>query len=319
MNESEKKIYSDWVAKFSDLPIFLEPWWIESVTSGKWDVVFSKRKDGTIKAAWPLFILKRWGKCIIKMPKQTQYLGPWLEYPDGLNRQNRIISYENEVYNDLIKQLPKNVYFKQRVSYTMKNWLAFYWGKFNCQPLYTYRLNLIKPLVEIYQGFEPNIKQDISKAEKILSILEIDDIDLFYDINKMSFARQKKRMPYSLDFARRIDKQLSERGRRRITIAIDEKQRIHSAIYIIIDNNCAYYLWGGSNPDLRNSGANSLLLWDSIKFAKERAIYFDFEGSMIRGVEKFVRAFGGEQTQYFEIYQSHWLIELAKKIKGAFK
>jgi len=185
--------------------------------------------------------------------------------------------------------------------------------------MYTYRINLATEIDGIYQAIESNIKQDISKAEKILKIQEIDDIDKFYDINEKSFIRQNKKMPYSREFSRAIDAELKLRGKRRITIAVDEQDQIHAGVYIIFDSSCAYYLWGGGDPALRNSGATSLLLFDAIRDAKNKVMAFDFEGSMIKGVEKYVRAFGGTQTQYFEISKSTFIVSAAKQIKGFFK
>jgi hypothetical protein len=60
----------------------------------------------------------------------------------------------------------------------------------------------------------------------------------------------------------------------------------------------ASYLMGGSDPSLRTSGAMSLLMWEAIKFAGQVARRFDFEGSMLRPVERFFRAFGGRQVSF---------------------
>lgn len=61
---------------------------------------------------------------------------------------------------------------------------------------------------------------------------------------------------------------------------------------------------GGGDPDLRNSGATSLCIWEAILFASTIVKKFDFEGSMIESIEKFFRAFGASQTPYFEIYKT---------------
>jgi len=58
---------------------------------------------------------------------------------------------------------------------------------------------------------------------------------------------------------------------------------------------------GGGNPSLRNSGAHSLILWEAIRYVADYAETFDFEGSMLPGVERFFREFGAIQTPYFTI------------------
>ena len=89
--------------------------------------------------------------------------------------------------------------------------------------------------------------------------------------------------------------------REKILIAEDEQGRRHAGVYIVWDNTSAYYLMGGGDPDLRNSGATSLCMWEAIQFASTVTQRFDFEGSMMEPVEKFFRAFGATQTPYFSI------------------
>ena len=84
-------------------------------------------------------------------------------------------------------------------------------------------------------------------------------------------------------------------------MAVDHRHNIHSVAYFIWDNHSVYYLMGGSNPSLRNSGAASLLMWEGIIFAIKNNKQFNFEGSMHEHIERFFRAFGAEQTPYYKI------------------
>jgi hypothetical protein len=67
------------------------------------------------------------------------------------------------------------------------------------------------------------------------------------------------------------------------------------------DRHAAYNLLGGADPQLRTSGASSLLMWESIVRARERTDVFDFEGSMLQPVERFFRSFGARQTPYLRV------------------
>ena len=90
--------------------------------------------------------------------------------------------------------------------------------------------------------------------------------------------------------------------------AVDSRDRVHAASYIAWDDDCAYYLMGGANPTLRSSGAQSLVAWESIRYAATAAKMFDFEGSMIEPIERFFRAFGAEQTPYYVAVKAHPLL-----------
>lgn len=107
---------------------------------------------------------------------------------------------------------------------------------------------------------------------------------------------------------------------RKILFAVDREKRIHAAIYIIWDKNSAYYLMGGSDPDLRHSGATSLLVWETIKYAATVTKRFDFEGSMIEPIERFFRAFGAQQSPYFHITKTtSVLLNIVLSIRLAFQ
>ena len=73
----------------------------------------------------------------------------------------------------------------------------------------------------------------------------------------------------------------------------------------------AYYLLGGGDPELPTSGAHSFLLWEAIRFAASVTKRFDFEGSMVKGIERSFRSFGARQVPYSKVWRAN------SKILGA--
>ena len=108
-------------------------------------------------------------------------------------------------------------------------------------------------------------------------------------------------MPYSENLVENLDAACCERDCRKIWIAEDDRGRQHAGVYVVWDGNSAYYLMGGGDPELRNSGATSLCMWAAIRHAATVTQCFDFEGSMIEQVERFFRGFGAVQKPYFNI------------------
>ena len=123
----------------------------------------------------------------------------------------------------------------------------------------------------------------------------------FLNMNEMTFTRQGMSLPYSRELVARLDQTCAEHDCRKVFFAEDAEGRLHAAIYIVWDEKEAYYLMGGADPELRNSGATSLCMWEAIKFASTVTRKFNFEGSMIEPVERFFRAFGARQYPYFQI------------------
>ena len=129
----------------------------------------------------------------------------------------------------------------------------------------------------------------VRKAENRHNLKAREDlgIDAFLDLNVQTFERQGIDSPIRKDFIRRLDAACEAKECRKILIAEDPEGQRHAGIYIVWDEESAYYLMGGSDPSLRSSGATSLCLWEAIRFASATTQSFDFEGSMLEPVERF--------------------------------
>ena len=66
-------------------------------------------------------------------------------------------------------------------------------------------------------------------------------------------------------------------------------------------NQLKDYIIGAKDDNFGNSGAMTLLFWNAFTTLGHLVRSFDFEGSMIRGVENYFRSFGAEQKGFFEI------------------
>jgi hypothetical protein len=301
-----------------DIPIFSQDWWLDTVVGeGNWDVVIIERNQ-EIVASLPYYKTKKYIFDFIKMPIFTQCMGIWMKYPNGQKYESKL-SYEKELFSLLIEKLPKFDFFVQHFHWSITNWAPFFWRGFKQSTRYTYLLKNISDLEQVFANFKESTRREIRKAEKNLKIIEDTDIEKFYLINKKSFDRQNQKMPYSFEFLKRFDEICHNKNSRKIWFAVDEKGQVHSAIYILFDAHSAYYLMGGADPELRTSGATSLLLWNAIQYASTVTQYFDFQGSMHEPIEKFFRGFGSEQKPYFEISKANGkLIQWAFFLKGAF-
>lgn len=281
--------------------IFAQPWWLEAVAPGQWEYL-TVEKNGEIVALLP--IVKKQGRfkrLSLTQPKLTQTLGVMLCPLEG--KYANQISRQIELTNALIEKLPEFSYFSQSFNYNFTNWLPFYWNGFQQTTFYTYVIEDLTNMEKIWSNLQKNIRTDIKKAKKKVEIRDDLGINRFLDINEMVFARQGIKLPYTREFVKRLDAACEKNNVKKIFFAVDSHDLIHAAIYIVWNDNSAYYIMGGSDPDLRNSGANSLVIWEAIQFASQVSKCFDFEGSMIKPVERFFRSFGGTQKPYLNIYK----------------
>ena len=62
---------------------------------------------------------------------------------------------------------------------------------------------------------------------------------------------------------------------------------------------------GGIHPEYKDLGGMDLIQYESIKFALNNNLKYDFEGSMIESIEKYFRSFGAIQKPYFQITKTN--------------
>lgn len=294
------------------IPLFSQAWWLDAVAGDSWNVVVVE-KGGEIQAAMPYVMKQKFGLTLLTQPTLTQNLGPWIR-PTQAKYAKRL-SREKDLMQALIDQLPSYTHFQQNWHHTVTNWLPFYWKGFEQTTRYTYRIDGLEEEEAIWEDVQSNIRREIRKASNREGVVVRDDlsIDDFFSLNEMVFARQGKTLPYTKAFVKNLDAVATERKARKIFIAEDSQGRRHAGVYLVWDSQSAYYLMGGGDPELRNSGATSLCMWEAIKFASTVTQSFDFEGSMIEPVERFFRAFGARQTPYYAI--SHTPSKLFKLMK----
>jgi len=315
-----KKKYRQFCEEQPTIPIFSQAWWLDLVAGDDWDVCLVEKGD-EIYASMPYVVRRRFGLTFLIQPQLTQALGPWLR--PSAAKYTKGISQQKDLMSGLIDQLPKYHYFSQNWNYSITNWLPFYWRGFDQTTGYTYVLDDLSAPDNVWQGFMVNIRTDIRKACNKLGLKVVTDLPLsdFLDLNRLTFERQGMSLPYSESFVEKLVHHAKERDQCLWFVAQDDCGKNHAGVLIVWDTESAYYLMGGGDPELRNSGATSFCMWEAIKFASTVTKKFDFEGSMIESVERFFRAFGAKQMPYFKLVHrpSGWLkrlVFLKKAVRG---
>ena len=278
--------------------IFEQPWWLNAVAPGQWDVAEVTRGDQVV-ARLPYMLRRRFGLSTISQPPFTQTLGPWLAPMEG--KYARRVETEKKLLGQLVEALPPFDFFRQSLSPTLTNWLPFYWAGFEATVRYTYRICDLTDLDRVRSEFQEQVRRGIKKAENAVEIDHDFPLEDLLRLNEQTYARQGVKSPDDPDLIRRLDAACVDRGARRIIGAVDSDGRTHAALYVVWDEQTLYALINARDPELQTFGSNTLLYWEAIKLASEVSQLFDFEGSMLEPIEHFFRGFGGRQTPYFSI------------------
>ncbi len=293
-----KDLYRTLCAEEDSIPVFSRDWWLDAVCGNDWDVLI-KEKNGKVYAAMPLYIPC---KHVVSMPHYTQTMGVWFAAGAADLKYSSLLEQRQAVCKSFIEKLKPYKSFLQNFGCEFTDWLSFYWEGYSQTTRYTYILHNIKDTDRLLLNMSQQTRRNIKNAEgyPITVHRGVTPAD-FLKIQRLAFERQKKKNTQSSEILRSIIDAARERGQGDIFGGYDDEGRLHAVAFIVWQNSSAYYIAGGGDPAVRFSGAHSLVLWNAIKYVSQYTDTFDFEGSMIPGVERFFREFGAVQTPYFTI------------------
>ena len=281
--------------------VFEQPWWLDIVAPGEWGEVTVKEGDETV-ARLPYVLQK--GR--ITLPPLTQTLGPWMkpEYRQ-LQPGNTQLSKQKELIAALLGQLPRHKSFHVTFDSANEYILPYRWLGYRYEPEVSYRLSDLRDTDALYAALNKTAKKNIKAARNKTTLVEQPTAKMLMDLLDKTFEAQGRKWPHDRDLTRRIIEKSVENGHGKLLVAQDGEGNLHSGAFLLYDEKVCYYLLGGSDSAFRSSGAQSLVLWESIRFASTVSKAFDFEGSNVEGIENFFRQFGGSRvTNYCVIKQS---------------
>ena len=313
----DKTAYRQHCSHEESLPLFVRDWWLDITCGDDWDALIIE-ENGCIAASMPVYLP---AKGIVSMPSYTQTMGPWFATESDDTKYSRFIAKRQAMCKLFIDKLDGCSHFLQNFSHEFTDWLPFYWAGYQQTTRYTYLLDSIKDIDRLWQQMNANIRRNIDKAQRKhgLTVRKGVPIADLFQVQQQTFERQQLRNKQNQHTLEQLILHARERQQGEIWGAYDEKGNLHAAVFIAWQESCAYYIAGGANTQLRDSGAHSLVMWEAIREVSHYTDAFDFEGSMLPGVERFFREFGGIQTPFFTITkggQPCLLFRIRRKLKN---
>lgn len=302
MSSNSQSLYRQHAAQLR-LPLYFQPFWLDAVAgSDGWDAALTFDRGGHVTGLWAYCLSRYYGFQVVKMPPLTAYSGPLLFYPANMTAQESRYAFDKKVLGELIEQLPPTAFFYQEWHPDLRNWLPAHWKGFRQTTRYTYLLPDLQDWNAVFDGFRSNVRTHIRKAED-LHIFESDDVEAVFRLYALSLEKQGLSAAATLPVLQRIDEALHARRQRLLLLAEDEQGRRHAGIYVVWDEQRAYYLLSGADPGLRSSGALYRLVWEALQRAGRKRLSFDFEGSMLEPVEEVFRGFGAQLTPHHKVFR----------------
>jgi CelD/BcsL family acetyltransferase involved in cellulose biosynthesis len=289
--------YAKWDALVESSPqgsVFCHSWWLKATDPAC--QVLGYFEGGRLVAGIPLHYEKRFGFELCCMVPPTPRLGVVMEPATG--KRVTAAARETELLKIFAQRLAKERIFIQAFHPSLQNWLPFYWSGFRQTSRFTYILEDLQDSNRMWKEMKDSCRRDIHKAMKCGVTISECDPGTVLEVIAKTFARQGKKPPYRADFFQGLCEAAAKNNAGQCFAAVDQSGRVHAAAALVWDRARAYYLVGGGDASLRESGAGYLLLWHMIEFSATRSAIFDFEGSMIQPIEHFFRTFGAAQQMY---------------------
>lgn len=259
--------------------------------------------------------IKKYGFSFLKLPPYTPHCCLFFK-SDSINNSSKS-SFTKEVISDVCDyiSLEKSALTVLAFPSEIIDLQPFIWEKYKVVPNYTYRINITQNVEDIVSHFDSKNRNAINKAIKEDVIVEenvLSNDNLFQFFSESLFSAGAN--VYTAELKNIFTEFADATNSFSLTAIKDNKQL--GTVFCIYDKNNCYYLLGGVDKRAGIQGINNILILRSIEKAKNLGCTtFDFEGSMLPGVEKFFRSFGPELVPYYTVNKGALPLEILLKFK----
>jgi lipid II:glycine glycyltransferase (peptidoglycan interpeptide bridge formation enzyme) len=258
---------------------------------------------------------KKYGFTFLKLPPYTPHCG--LFFISDSKNKSSANSFSKEVITEVCNYISsqKSALTVLAFPSNIIDLQPFIWSKYKVVPNYTYRISLLRSIEDIKANFDSKNRNVINKAIKEEVQLELNRLEkkelLSFFMNSLSTTGANI---YENEL-RNVFLKFSDTSNS-FSVEARKNGELLGVVFCAYDKNNCYYLLGGVNKSSGIQGVNNLLVQRSIEQARELGCNtFDFEGSMLKGVEKFFRSFGPELVPYYTVNKGKLPIELLLKFK----
>jgi hypothetical protein len=309
---TNKELYIKICEEKKGIPLFMEPWWLDTVCAN-WDVAIAKKGEH-ITGAWAYPVEKKLSVLLLRNPVLTPYLGPHVFYPNDVKESN-LDNFEHETVSELMKQLPDAQVWHLALQPGMKQVGLF--KKYNLKPQVqqTFLLELNETEETLLANMKDTARRNIRMAEKEIEVVSSPEyLKDLYKFQRNTLVKKGHPLPYSFKYIQKIMDASVANNAAALWVA-KSAGKIQAIVWQVWDNHCSYYFMGGQNHEANSYKVMTLLLWHTIKEAKKRGhTTFDHEGSMDEGVERFFRNFGGDRALYIVLHKNDSILWRVKKM-----
>lgn len=301
--EIERVTYESLLEQSRTRSVFAESWWLDAVTGAPdgWTPNLLRDGSGDAIAAWPLAVRDTAHGRVGTGAPYTPWLGPLL--PDIGTRAARASS-DVKLLELLAEQLDDWAHVEAACMPELDYWTPLAWHGFTQTTRTTWRIDASLSVEAVRGCMRKGARSTLSAAERDGLVVSSGTVDELLVACEATFAAQDVADIPARDVLERVARRAVERERGEILAVRTPDGELASAGLFVWDDRLTWNLANGRVADSGATGAPTALLFAAIGNALERGTGFDFEGSMLQPVERFVRSFGGHPVAYSVVRRS---------------
>lgn len=289
MQQKMRDIYEAAYATALQPPMYGAPWWLDaSCGPHGWDVLQFDDQEKNQPVLLPYQKTAIRGMNAIVNPPMTQWL-PLIrisESSQGIDK-NKLEELREYPILDIAVRPEAGKFFSS--------------NKFSVNLKYSYIISSQTNINEIRSKYNEGLRRNLKEAKENYSIVSSEDIGTFLSLCKTTYHQRRMKIPWWVENKiPPIWNALVAKKQGMIELAFKDKTPVAGILTAWDDATC-YYLIGGRVTNEGGASGHALLLDHAIARATEKAIAFDFEGSMNPGIANFFQSFGAKPEPYWQI------------------
>lgn len=261
------------LSESTELPLFLQDWWVHAVSAGlKWDVLLARDSENRICALMPYVEDKHLWRKFIHMPTLCPYGGAWV-------REDWYDSFDaaTAVARELHAQMEKMdiSYFQQRFFPDNHLPQAFESIGYRKIERSTFVVEDTSDLQHVLDGFSKNKRKKLEKKTLTYAVGTMSAED-FYRFHAMCNGEKGKELWYTRETFLVLWEKSQARGQSAIICIRDEHNDPLAAAFVVWDKRMAYELLNCYVHAEADNGAREKLTFEVLKLANSLKLGLDF-------------------------------------------
>lgn len=309
--EIDKKVWDEFVGQSPQGSIFALSAYLD-IIAPKWSAVIVFDDHERITAALPLTTSSKFSIKYAAQPILAKYLG--LMFGNGGDKTvYNEYHYKSKFAKLIIDHIPVSIrYFSYNFSPAFDYPVPFHWAGFVLEPKYTYYLDISKSCEEIRSHFKNSLRNKLSGFNSGNFTV---DINKDFEEHEKVFGTRFTYRDFNItdEYFRKL-KEIYEvfmpRDMARFYSIRSQGGETAASILFLYFRKTIYFYLGLLNPEFKEFPVKPYLINREIERCCQQFDTFDFQGSMIPGVESFVRSFGASPVHYLNISKKRFPLNL---------